>query len=113
MTERQDMFQRGLNAAFQQGIDDATLGDRSFINETSSGLDAEYRALQAFTRDVGPRQFVFQGNEMQQVKNEYLTGFNAVATRSTSPAAGGKRRRKTKRSHRRHKRRPTHRKLRR
>lgn len=115
MAERQEAFQTGLAAAEQQGTEDANNTNYSFVQEITPGLDAEYRALQAFTRALPGRQYQFQGNEIHTVRDAYMNAFDQAMSRSNSPAAGGKRRNrhKTKRSHRRHKRRPTHRKLRR
>ncbi len=98
MTERQEAFRMGLKAAKEQGEKDARATNYDFMQERTPGVDAEYRALQAFNRALEGRQYQFQGNEIHTVRDAYVNAFDQTMSRSNSPAAGGKRRRKTKRA---------------
>ena len=88
----------GLAAAKDQGEKDARTTNYDYMQERTPGVDAEYRALQAFSRALAGRQYQFEGNEIHTVRNAYINAFDQTMSRSNSPAAGGKRRRKTKKA---------------
>ncbi len=94
---REQTFARGKDAVRQKAFVDATKQDYSNLDQENDFVKAEFVAVDAFKKEVGP--FLFEQKEPSVLKDTYVTTFyDTLRTSPTSSAAGGKRRRKTKRA---------------